>query len=146
MVNIQRRYPTTCHSDLILNFVTLTYYLEKMSDELTKKFYRISDVSELLNLPQSTIRFWEKEFSELRPRRSGGGTRYYTPNDIEILKIIRFLIKDKRLTIEGAREHLRRNRADMERKHLVVERLQSIRSRLTDLLDALDQRQRELRK
>lgn len=117
-----------------------------MSDELTKKFYRISDVSELLNLPQSTIRFWEKEFSELRPRRSGGGTRYYTPNDIEILKIIKFLIKDKRLTIEGAREHLRRNRADMERKHLVVERLQSIRRRLTDLLDALDQRQRELRK
>lgn len=146
MWNIQRRNPTTCHSDLILNFVTLTYYLEKMSDELTKKFYRISDVSELLNLPQSTIRFWEKEFSELRPRRSGGGTRYYTPNDIEILKIIKFLIKDKRLTIEGAREHLRRNRADMERKHLVVERLQSIRSRLTDLLDALDQRQRELRK
>lgn len=137
MLNIQRRNPTTCHSDLLP---------KKMSDELTKKFYRISDVSELLNLPQSTIRFWEKEFSELRPRRSGGGTRYYTPNDIEILKIIKFLIKDKRLTIEGAREHLRRNRADMERKHLVVERLQSIRRRLTDLLDALDQRQRELRK
>ena len=42
-------------------------------EQLTKKFYRIGDVSELLGLPQSTIRFWEKEFSELRPRRNGGG-------------------------------------------------------------------------
>ena len=114
-----------------------------MADELTKKFYRIRDVSELLDLPQSTIRFWEKESAELRPRRSGGGTRYYTPNDIELLKIIKFLIKDKRLTLEGAREHLRRNRADMERKHMVVARLRDIRGRLTALLEALDQRQRK---
>ena len=74
-------------------------------EQLTKKFYRIGDVSELLGLPQSTIRFWEKEFSELRPRRNGGGTRMYTPSDIEQLRIIKFLIKDKGLTLEGAREH-----------------------------------------
>ena len=117
--------------------------MDALHDELTKKFYRIGDVSQILNLPQSTIRFWEKEFSELRPRRNGGGTRMYTPHDIEQLRIISFLIKDKGLTLEGAREHLRRNRADLERKHEVIKRLQSMRRRLTDLLDALDQRQRQ---
>lgn len=114
-----------------------------MADELDKKFYRIGDVSIILNLPQSTIRFWEKEFSELRPRRNGGGTRMYTPRDIEQLRIIRFLIKDKGLTIDGAREHLRRNRRDLERKHVVIGRLKEIRRRLTDMLEALDRRQKE---
>lgn len=112
-------------------------------DELSKKFYRIGDVAELLHLPQSTIRFWEKEFSELRPRRNAGGTRMYTPGDIEQLNIIRFLIKDKGLTLEGAREHLRRNRRDLDRKHQVIGRLKEIRRRLTDMLEALDQRQRK---
>ena len=112
-------------------------------EQLTKKFYRIGDVSELLGLPQSTIRFWAKEFSELRPRRNGGGTRMYTPSDIEQLRIIKFLIKDKGLTLEGAREHLRRNRRDLDRKHEVVRRLKDIRRQLTAMLEALDQRQRK---
>lgn len=111
--------------------------------ELTKKYYRIGDVAEILGLPQSTIRFWEREFTELRPKRNVGGTRMYTPSDIEQLRIIRFLIKDKGLTLDGAREHLRRNRRDLDRKHEVVRRLKDIRRRLTDMLDALDQRQRE---
>ncbi|MDE6196410.1 MAG: MerR family transcriptional regulator [Muribaculaceae bacterium] len=114
-----------------------------MADELDKMFYRIGDVSIMLDLPQSTIRFWEKEFSELRPRRNGGGIRRYTPADVEQLRIIRFLIREKGLTIEGAREHLRRNRRDLERKHEVIGRLKNIRRRLTDMLEALDQRQRK---
>lgn len=112
-------------------------------DELSKKYYRIGDVAEILRLPQSTIRFWEKEFSELRPKRNAGGTRLYTPSDIEQLRIIRFLIKDKGLTLEGAREHLRRNKRDLDRKHAVLERLKGIRRKLTDMLEALDERQRK---
>ncbi len=111
--------------------------------ELTKKYYRIGDVAAITGLPQSTIRFWEKEFTELRPKRNSGGTRYYTPSDIEQLNIIKFLIKDKGLTLDGAREHLRRNRRDLDRKHLVVQRLRTIRRALTEMLEALDQRQRK---
>lgn len=117
-----------------------------MRDSLEKKYYRIGDVAEMLGLPQSTIRFWEKEFSELRPKRNDGGRRLYTPNDIEQLKIVRFLIKDKGLTLDGAREHLRKNRHDLERKTAVIARLKSIRRELTSILDALDARQREKRK
>ena len=79
-------------------------------EELTKKYYKIKDVAELLDLPPSTLRYWESEFSELRPKRNDGKIRLYTPNDIEQLRVIKFLVKDKQLTIEGAREHLRKNR------------------------------------
>lgn len=116
-----------------------------MEQELTKRYYRIGDVAEILDLPQSTIRFWEKTFSEVSPRRNPGGTRMYTPSDVEQLRIIKFLIREKGLTIEGAREHLRRNRRDLERKHQVIGRLRVVRRRLTDLLDALDARQRTRR-
>ena len=115
------------------------------TDKELKLYYSIAEVADMFGVNASLLRFWEKEFSELRPRRNSGGTRQYTPADIEQLCIIRFLIRDKGLTIDGAREHLRRNRRDLERKHEVVKRLKDIRRRLTDLLDALDNRQRELR-
>lgn len=112
-----------------------------MPDSLNKKFYRIGDVAEILNLPQPTLRYWEKEFSELRPRRNEGGTRLYTPNDIEILRVIKFLVKEKGLTIEGAREHMRRNRRSIDRTHRTIRRLQQIRARLLELEKALGKRQ-----
>lgn len=111
-----------------------------MSEEFSKLFYRIGDASELLDLPSSTLRYWEKEFSELRPRRNAGGLRLYSANDMELLRLIRFLLYDKGLTIDGAKEHLKHNRADIERKHMVVERLRAMRRQLTTLLDAIDTR------
>ena len=111
-----------------------------MSEEFSKLYYRIGDVSELLDLPASTLRYWEKEFSELRPRRNAGGLRLYSANDMELLRLIRFLLYDKGLTIDGAKEHMRRNRADLERKHLVVERLRAMRRQLETLIDAIDKR------
>lgn len=111
-----------------------------MADELSKIYYRIGDVALMLDLPASTIRFWETQFDELRPRRNNGQTRRYTPSDIELLRLIRFLLKDKGLTIEGAREHLRKNRHGLDRRHEVVRRLQTVRRRLSDLLEALDTR------
>ncbi|MDE6134840.1 MAG: MerR family transcriptional regulator [Muribaculaceae bacterium] len=113
------------------------------SDSLDKKFYRIGDVSEMLDLPQPTLRYWEKEFSELRPRRNAGGTRLYTPNDIETLRVIKFLVRDKGLTIEGAREHMRRNRRTIDRTQRTIRRLQNIRKELQAIADALDGRGRK---
>lgn len=109
-------------------------------EELTKKYYKIKDVADLLELPPSTLRYWESEFSELRPKRNEGKVRLYTPNDIELLRVIKFLVKDKQLTIEGAREHLRKNRRAISKTQDVIDRLQSIRQQLTSLLEALDNR------
>lgn len=111
-----------------------------MADELSKQYYKIGDVAELLDLPQSTLRFWEREFIELRPKRSQKGMRKYTPTDIDVLRVIKFLIKDKGLTIEGAREHLKRNRHAVDKRHQTIRRLQEIRRSLTDLLDVLEKR------
>ena len=111
-----------------------------MADELSKKYYRIGDVAELLDIPQSTLRFWEKEFSELRPKRTKKGTRIYTPNDIDILRVIHFLTKDKGLTIEGAKEHLRKNRHAVDKRHEIICRLQDVKRRLEELLVSLDSR------
>ena len=111
-----------------------------MSEDFSKLFYRIGDVGELLDLPASTLRYWEKEFSELRPRRNAGGLRIYSANDLELLRLIRFLLYDKGMTIEGAKEHLKHNRADIERKHQVVERLRALRRQISDMLDALGSR------
>jgi len=108
--------------------------------DLDKKFYRIGDVAELLDLPQSTLRFWENHIPEVRPRRTSGGSRMYSPADIERMRIIKYLIKDKGLKIEAAREHLRKNRKDIEKTHEVITRLQDVRRKLEGLLEALDHR------
>ncbi len=116
-----------------------------MADRFYKKYYRIGDVSAMLDLPQSTLRYWESEFSELSPKRTTSGLRIYTPADVEMVEIIRFLLYDKGLTLDGAREHLRKNRRDTMRVHEAVKRLRAVRDRLTAVLGALDERQRRQR-
>lgn len=104
-------------------------------------YYKIADVSEILGVPASTLRFWEKEFSELRPRRTGTRQRQYTPNDIELLDLIRFLVHERGLKIDAARDYIRHNRADLSHRNQIIKRLQGVRGKLLELLATLDQRQ-----
>ncbi|MDE5887727.1 MAG: MerR family transcriptional regulator [Muribaculaceae bacterium] len=108
--------------------------------DLTKKYYKISEVSEILGIPTSTIRFWENEFPEVSPMRSIGNQRYYTPEDIEALKIIYFLLKIKGLKVEAAKEQMRLNRTNISKKAEIVERLQDVRDELSMMLKALEKR------
>lgn len=107
---------------------------------LDKQFYKISEVADLVEVPASTLRFWESQFPELKPRRNAHGIRIYTPRDIEMLKLVRYLIRDKGLKIEAAIEQLRHNRTNVSRRHEVVERLTNVRSKLNELLRALNSR------
>lgn len=107
-------------------------------DELNKKFYKIGEVATLLELPQSTLRFWESKFSILRPRRNDRGTRFYTPADIERLRMVKFLLHEKGLKIEAAVEQINHNHSNISRRFEVIERLRAIRSTLSDILDALE--------
>lgn len=109
-----------------------------MSDSIEKKFYKIKEVSDMLQLPASTLRFWETQFSILKPRRNQGGTRFYTSSDVETLKMIYYLIKVRGLKIEAAREALRRNHSGVSRHHRAVETLYNVRSELQSILDALN--------
>ena len=106
-------------------------------EELSKQYYKIKEVAEILDVPQSTLRFWEKEFPMIKPIRSSHNIRYYRPQDIELLRIIHYLIKDKGLKIEAAREQLRSNKHNVSRRVEIIDRLKSVRSELANLLVAL---------
>ena len=69
-----------------------------------KNYYTIGEVAKMFKLSVSNIRFWEKEFDVLRPKKNRKGDRFFTPQDIEHLKIIYHLVKEKGYTIEGARK------------------------------------------
>lgn len=106
--------------------------------ELNKKFYKISEVAELLDIPASTLRFWEDKFTIISPRRNDRGTRFYTPDDIDKISMIHYLVKQRGLRLDAAQEQIRRNPTGVSRKHLAVIRLQSIRARLQEMVKALD--------
>ena len=107
-------------------------------DDLDKQYYKIRYVAEMLGVPASTLRYWEKEFPQCAPRRSAGNVRYYKPSDIEQLRIIKYLVTDTGLTIEAAKEQLRVNSGNVSRQQAVIERLQSVRDRLEELRKALN--------
>jgi DNA-binding transcriptional MerR regulator len=109
-----------------------------MDNNSDKQYYKIKDVADILGVPQSTLRFWEKEFDAIRPRRSASNIRYYTPRDIETLRIISFLVKDKGLKLEAAKEQLHNNRANVTKRLDVINRLQDIRNVLSGLLEAMN--------
>lgn len=108
-------------------------------DSLNKLYYSIREVSALTELPPSTLRFWEKEFSELRPRRTPKGQRQYSPKDIETIRMLKFLLKDRGLKAEAARAELRNNRRNVDKTHETIQRLKSIRATLLKLMDAASQ-------
>lgn len=110
------------------------------SNDLSKKYYKISEVSEILGVPASTIRYWENEFPEISPFRSVSNQRYYTPEDIEALRIIYFLLKIKGLKLEAAKEQMRLNRTNISRKAAIVEKLLDVKEELQMMLKSLEKR------
>lgn len=109
-------------------------------EEYTKKYYKIKDVAELLNLSASTLRYWETEFPECKPRRSKTNIRYYRPEDIETLKIIHYLLKVKGLKIDAAKEQLHQNRKNVSNRVKIIDTLQDTRAQLEGMLRALTKR------
>lgn len=109
-----------------------------MEDKLNKKFYKIGDVAEILNVPTSTLRFWEKEFTVIKPKRNSKNIRVYTVKDIETIKMIYYLVKEKGLKLDAAQAMIKRNRDGISKQWEVVDRLKLIREQLLKLDNALD--------
>ena len=102
-------------------------------EDLSKRYYRIGDVASILNIPTSTLRFWEKEFTIIKPVRNQKNTRLYTPKDIETIKMIHFLVKEKGLKLDAAQALIRRNRDGVSKQFEVIERLKGIKAQLLTL-------------
>ena len=103
--------------------------IEVPADELlfSKQYYTMGEVSEMFKVNQSLLRYWETEFDILQPRKNKKGDRYFRPVDIKNLHLIYHLLRQKKYTIEGAKEFLRNNKKAKERFE-VIERLRQIRS------------------
>ncbi len=108
-----------------------------MAYSTEKKYYKIKEVSELLDLPASTLRFWESQFSILKPHRNKSGTRFYTVDDLETLNLINYLIKDKGLKISAAQDAIKHNRTGISRQARAIEKLREIRNTLHGISEAL---------
>ena len=109
--------------------------------ELTKKYYKIREVAEILNIPASTLRFWEKEFTVIKPKRNDKNTRFYTPNDIDMIRKVWFLVKEKGLKLDAAQAQIIHNRANVDKRYDVINRLEKIKTELTNIKEALDKLQ-----
>jgi DNA-binding transcriptional MerR regulator len=107
--------------------------IEIPADEILfgKQYYTMGEVSEMFKVNQSLLRYWETEFDVLQPRKNKKGDRYFRPIDIKNLHLIYHLLRQKKYTIEGAKEFLRNNKKAKERFE-VIERLQQIRNFLLE--------------
>ncbi|MCL2597560.1 MAG: MerR family transcriptional regulator [Paludibacter sp.] len=105
---------------------------------MKKQFYTIAEAADKTGISMSKIRFWEKEIPQLKPHRNEQQTRFYTIEDIELIKNIIFL-QNNNLTLEGIREKLRskNNFDDLSRKRQISDELNSIRDKLKGLLKLL---------
>ena len=105
----------------------------KTDRKIEKLYYSISEVAELFEVNPSLIRFWEKEFEILTPKKNKKGNRMFTPKDIENLKLIYHLVKERGYTLQGARDKLRDNRDDVLNKVEILATLQRMRNFLTEM-------------
>ena len=112
-------------------------FLQMDTNDLNKKFYKISDVAAILGIPATTLRYWEKEFTIIKPRRNAKNIRFYTPADIETIRKVYYLVKEKGLKLDAAQEQIRRNRANVDKRFEVIERLKGIKQALLELDEAL---------
>jgi DNA-binding transcriptional MerR regulator len=100
---------------------------------MERLYYSISEVAEQLNVNASLLRFWEKEFPQLKPRKNAKGTRFYTQDDILLIKQIFHLVREQNLTLEGARHRLKNDKDNVAKTQNVVERLKKIRLELLNI-------------
>ncbi|MCB0711346.1 MAG: MerR family transcriptional regulator [Ignavibacteriae bacterium] len=121
--------------------------------EMKKLYYSISEVSKMVDLEQYVLRYWEREFSQLRPQKNRAGNRIYTEKDIEIIRLIKRLTREDRYTISGARQVLEQLTFDngmpilpddfaaapveIEQIDTLADDLKNVRTTLVKLLDKL---------
>jgi DNA-binding transcriptional MerR regulator len=109
-------------------------YKEK---EVEKLYYSISEVSEMFGVNNSLIRFWEKEFDIIKPKKNKKGNRMFTPTDLENFRVIFHLVKERGFTLQGAQQKLKENKKDTFDNVEVVDRLNKVKHFLLSLKDGL---------
>lgn len=102
---------------------------------IEKLYYSISEVAEMFGVNNSLIRFWEKEFDIIKPKKNKKGNRMFTKEDIENFRVIYHLVKERGFTLHGAQQKLKENKSDTVNKVEVIHRLGKVKDFLLDLKD-----------
>ena len=106
--------------------------------EPSKLFYSISEVAAMFGVNASLIRFWEKEFDIIKPRKNAKGNRLFTQQDIDNIALIHYYVKERRLTLEGTRQKIKENRDDAEHTLQIVQSLKKVRAMLLEIKENID--------
>ena len=101
-------------------------------------FYSIKEVEDHFAVNISLIRFWEKEFPNIKPKKTKGGTRQYTKEDVREIAIVYRLVKEKGLTLDGARQALKTTKTDEDNRMETLSRLEDIKKELVQLEEEFD--------
>ena len=102
-----------------------------------KRYYGIGEVARAFDVNTSLIRFWEKEFDVLQPKKNAKGNRKFTPQDIKNLELIYHLVKERGFTLEGAKTHLKENRHKTLNNYEIIRKLERVKAELIKIKDQL---------
>ena len=102
-----------------------------------KHYYSIGEVAGKFGLAPSTLRFWEKEFDTIKPFKNKKGDRFYTQEDIDHLSLINHLVKERGMTLKGAKTKIKENKSETENTFEIVQKLQQIKSYLLEIREEL---------
>jgi DNA-binding transcriptional MerR regulator len=102
-----------------------------------KRYYGIGEVARAFDVNTSLIRFWEKEFDVIQPKKNAKGNRKFTPKDIQNLQLIYHLVKERGFTLEGAKTHLREERQKTLSNFEIIQKLERIRAELIKIKSQL---------
>jgi DNA-binding transcriptional MerR regulator len=134
--------PSTHHKRGRKSFASMDAEIDKInvpsSEVLAKKlYYPIGEVATWFNVNTSLIRYWEKEFKQLQPRKTRKGDRLFRTQDIEFLKQIYYLLREKKYSIDGAKTYLKNNKEKADKDMALLNSLKNIKSFLTNLKSSL---------
>ena len=107
-----------------------------MNDD-NKLYYSIGEISNILKVNNSLIRFWEKEFEIIKPKKNSRGNRIFTKKDLENITLIHHLLKEKKYTIDGARKKIRENKDGAQKNFQIIDKLKNIRQKLSEIRNEL---------
>ncbi|PHR11708.1 MAG: transcriptional regulator [Aequorivita sp.] len=102
-----------------------------------KLYYSIGEVADAFGVNTSLIRFWEKEFDVLKPKKNAKGNRKFTPQDIKNLELIYHLVKERGFTLEGAKIHLKENKQKTLNQFEIIRKLESVKAELLKIKEQL---------
>lgn len=104
-----------------------------INKKIEKLYYSIGEVAKMFNVNTSLIRFWEKEFSSIKPHKNKKGNRLFTKEDVDNFHLIFHLVKERGFTLQGAKDKIKENKEEIIQTHEIVVKLENIKKFLLEV-------------